>query len=163
MKGLIQQGMQSAVPEEETPTEAQVDSSDDQASPEDDENVERIVIAAQEVLYDDQTHPGIMKMLAAGKDNPAKALSDITLTIIDQLDEQAGGEIPEEAILPAAVELLTLVAELAQKSGTFNADEQVQGESIGHLFAGMEERGWIDEDDKQQIQQMLAEQEGAPA
>lgn len=155
MKGLIAQNInheeQAEAPEQEQ-----------QAAPEaTDEDVERVVLGAKSVLFEDATHDGIVKMLQSGAADPANALARVTTHVITQLDEAAGGKIPDDAILPAAVEILPEVAELAQKSGAFQADDEVMGQAFGKMLQMFEDHGWITDEDKAEMQQILAEQEGA--
>lgn len=154
MAGLIEQGMKPAEEEAPAPEEQAGTAPEAEAS---DENIEKVALAAESVLYDDATHDSVMQMLKAGATDPADALAKITGHILIQLDEQA--DIPEDVILPAAIEILGKVAELAEKTGAFQADENAMGEAVGILFSIMEQQGWISEEDKAEMQQLLAEQE----
>ncbi len=157
MAGLIAQGMQA---EEPVAPEEQPDATPESEAS--DEDIAKIVLAAETVLYEDATHDSVMQMLKSGASNPADSLARVTSHILTQLDEISEGSIPEDAILPASIEILTKVAELAEKTGTFQADEEVMGQAVGVLFSIMEEQGWVTEEDKAEIQQILAEQEAQP-
>lgn len=166
MKGILNEQVQQAPGDEvEAPADegldpAQTGTESAEAS---DEDVERVVLAAQEVLYDERTHKSIVSMLGAMADEPAKALAKVTTDLLVQLDEEAGGEIPDDAILPAAIQILPEISELAQKSGVFEVNDEVMGQAVGEMFLLMEQQGWVTEEDKAEIQQILAEQEGAQA
>lgn len=106
-------------------TEKPQQPSDSTATPEEQEAYERTVLAGMEILYSDATHEGIVKTLRDGAGQPHEALASVTTMIVQQLDEKSGGQIPEVVIIPATEELLSLVAELAQKSGAFEVNDQV--------------------------------------
>ena len=87
---------------------------------------DNVVLAGMKVLFDNKkTNEGIVERLTADKANPAKALSDTAAMLMIQLDQQAGGSIPEEVILPAAIELLEQTSELADSLGLFLIDDAV--------------------------------------
>ncbi len=167
MKGLIAQNMQTEPETEEQalteePVGAQGEPAEQTGEGEaSDEDIERVVIAAQHVLYDEQTHDSIMKTLQTSAKDPAQAIANVTTNIVTQLDEQAGNEIPGDAILPAAAHIIPLVAELGEKAGLFKADEQVQSKAMGQVFADLGEHYGVSEEDMAEIQQILSEEQGA--
>lgn len=163
MNGVIQQGIQAQEPVAPEPEEATAETPEgDDYTPEEQDAIDRVVTAAGQVIYkDDKSHGSIMNMLKSGKDDPAQTLAQVTATIILQLDEKAGGNIPEEVILPASLEILTLVAELAEKSGAFTAGEDVQGQAVGGMLQIFQDKDLISDEDKAELQQILAEHQGA--
>lgn len=89
------------------------------------ENYDKVVLAAMKFLYDDATHPEIMKMLQSGAGDPSGTLAKVAALIVTQLDQKAGGSIPREVVMHAAMEVLGLVAELADKAGVFTVDKAI--------------------------------------
>ena len=136
-------------------------------SPESQQNYEKFVLAGMKILYSEQTHQGIVNMLK--QDEPADAMANVVTTIVTQLDQKSGGRIPEEVILPGAAELLELVAELGQKTGTFQADERTLGLAMQKTVMNLAEQYGVEPADvqallqflpKDQVQQMVQQQQG---
>ena len=132
MPGILQQNMQ-AEQEPEMPMEQEPEMQGEQEpetkgnapSPQSQEAYDRVVAAGMKVLYEDPTHAKIMQMLKAGSDSPEQTLAQVVVLIVSQLDAKAGGKIPRNVIIPAASELIALVAELAQKAGFFQVDDKM--------------------------------------
>ena len=98
------------------------------------ENYKKVVLAGLKILYSDETHQGVMKLLqSAADEGPAVAIASVAAMVITQLDDKAGGKIPEDVILPAAAEILTEVARLASAAGVFEVDESVIKEAMTQL------------------------------
>ena len=100
-----------------------------QADPKSQEHYEQVVLAGMEIIYADETHPQILTMLQQGADAPAQILAQAASLIVTQIDEQAGGQVPENVILPAASEILFYLVELAVSAGLFEVNEQVIAEA----------------------------------
>lgn len=94
------------------------------ATPEEQEAYDKVILAASEVMYGDM-NPEIMKMLELEKNDPPKAIARVATTIIVQLDEKSGGTIQEQLIFPAAAEIAEMTAELADAKKVFPVDENV--------------------------------------
>ena len=140
----------------------------EQATPEENDAIERTVYAAGKVLYGKQTHDQIVKGLADGADNPGKALGDTTMSVMQILDQKSGGKIPAIALIHGAMQVLDLVGELAAQSGAFPTDEQVMQSGMQNLVKSAIEMGIIDPQEVQElidsmdpaeVQQLVAQQE----
>lgn len=144
-------------PEQEGPQEPQKAPQKPQADG-GQEAYERVVLAASDVLYSEETMPDVLNLLKS--DDPAKAIADATVMLIGQLDEQSGGTIPEDVIIPAAAEIAELIAELGQAKGLFQVDEQVLGRAGQHLLIGMAELyGEPTDEEMQDILNSVGEEE----
>lgn len=167
---ILNDAMQTAPTSGQPPPTQSAQNGGEQATPDEQEAYERTVYAAQKALYDDATQGNIMQMLQAGAENPAQALAQATSTLIQQLDEQSGRQIPETVILPASEEILSLVAELAQESGSFEVNDQIMGQAGQQLLKQLADAYYPDgvgEDDiaelmqgmdDKQVQSLVAEQ-----
>lgn len=179
MKGVLQKNTQ----DEEMPQDAgdqneasgaqddgqnQDQESDSNVSPEEQDAYDRVVSAGMHILYDDQTHDGVMKMLQAGEKNPAQAMANVVTMMVTQLDEKSGGKIPEDIILPVTEEFLPMVAELADKAKIFTPDDrtmnlamqqtvQMLGEQYGMNEADIKEA--IGKLDQGEIQKIVSQQQ----
>ena len=80
------------------------------------EEYEKIVMSALSVLNDSSDQ--VVNMLQQSED-PAQGMAEIAALIISQLEEQSGGELAEELILPASEEILENVAEIAGEAQLF--------------------------------------------
>lgn len=95
---------------------------------------EKVVLAGLRVIYDEATHDKIMAFLDAA--DPATSLGRLAATILIELDRRADNQIPETVILPAAMELMDALAELANVSGKFEVTEVV-AENATHVMVTM--------------------------
>ena len=97
-----------------------------EASREDQDAYDRFAMAGLKILYEDKkASSAVVKKLKIDSKEPAKALADTVAMIIVQLDQQSGGKMPEDIILPVATELLEQTAELADSLKLFPVDEAV--------------------------------------
>ncbi len=128
----------------------------DPVTPEEQEAYDRVMSAATQMLYSEQTGPGIMQMLEADADNPVAAVTNVTMTIIGELDDQSNGTLPEEVIPSAVEEIAELSAELMQEAGLANVDnEQTLGRIAQELAAQVADMYDLDENDLMPILQGL--------
>lgn len=130
----------------------------EQATPQEQDAYERVVMAGMKVLYDDSTHAGIMNMLRHGQD-PAKALADTVAMIMVQIDQKSGGKIPEVVILPAAAELLGLTVELAQAAKIFQTDESTVARAMQLLIVDLADKYGVDPTDVQTLMRSVDPQQ----
>lgn len=94
------------------------------ATPEEQEAYDKVILAASEVMYGDM-NPEIIKMLQLEANDPPTAIARVATTIIVQLDDKSGGTIPEQLIFPAAAEIAEMTAELADAKKIFPVDDAV--------------------------------------
>lgn len=117
-------GPQGAQPPAGAPPKVAPGQLEQPATPEEQEQYERVVLAAGEVLYG-QTSDSILEFMQAEAENPPVAIARAAHLILTQLDEKSGGTIPETVILPAAMEIAELCGELAASAGLFEVNEDV--------------------------------------
>lgn len=94
------------------------------ATPAEEQAMASVLNAALAVLYGEQSHDQILQTLKSGS-RPDTALADVASSLMLELDTQAKGQVPETVILPAAMAILSLLAELAQAAGVFEVDDNV--------------------------------------
>lgn len=80
----------------------------------DDDAVKQVVTAAMELLYRAKAINEIVQSIQKGGD-VAKGLADGAYQIMEILDDKSNGKIPAEALAPAAIEILGLIAEDYEK------------------------------------------------
>jgi len=151
--------MQKNIPsnaQKSAPQPAESQSGGETVTPEEQQNYEKLVLASLKVLYSEQTHQGIVKMLQSG--DPAESIANVVTTIILQLDKKSGGKIPEEIILPAAAELVDEVAQLAGKIG-IQVDERVTGQAMQRMVMGLAEEYGVTPEEVQEIMQAIPKEE----
>lgn len=154
--------------------EAPAEQGGDQPTQQEQDSYDRVVLASMRVLYSDQTHQQVMGMLKSGG-QPDEAIANTVSMILLELDKKSGGKIPQEVILPAAAELVQLVAELGDKAGVFKTDERTLALAMQRTIAVVGEKYGIDQADVQallssipneEVQGMVQQQHGyqsAPA
>lgn len=183
--GIIDQQMQPPQPAApaaqgapEAAPEAAPQGGGGEATPQEQEAYERVVMAGMKVLYDESTHPAVMKMLAGGE-APEKDISDTVVMVMLQLDKKSGGKIPQVVIIPAAVELTSLAAELGTQAGIFQADDRIVARAVQMVMIGLGQEYGVDPAEVQEVinsldpetvrkmvdeqRQMTADPQGAPA
>lgn len=138
-----------------------------EATPQEQDAYNRVVMAGMKILYEDQdSHDAVMKMLDGGE-APEKDISDTVVMIMSQIDKKSGGKVPQVVIIPAAVELVSLAAELGEKAGIFQADDSVIARAVQMVIIGLcNEYGVSPEEiaqvmksvDQKQVAQMVQDQ-----
>lgn len=83
---------------------------------------DRVVTAAISVIHK-QGAEAIAQALTKGQRQPAEALAGAASSLVIQVDDKLGG-VPEDVVLPAAGEVLGLVAEFADARGIFTANRR---------------------------------------
>lgn len=89
--------------------------------------VARLAIAATKAVYEDKaTTDQIVQMLKQGADNPAQAVCDVAIHILDGLAEKVSGGVPKEAayVPDVAMGLIGELGELGQHAGAFQWSDQ---------------------------------------
>jgi hypothetical protein len=94
---MQQQGAAQAAPEQ---------------APADANPLQRVIFAAMKVIYTKQTSDGVVKMLRSGE--PATAIAQTCLFVMKALFDESKATIPKEVMIPAALSVIELLAEIAQ-------------------------------------------------
>ena len=175
MAGLISKNMQQE--QQETPQQpdpnlpspvAEGGLSGEPDDPQLDIDIEKVKLAGMAMLYDDKGFESASQELAAGADDPAQAVAILTFNLMKTLDEKSGGQIPESALIPAAVGLMEEVLTIGEATGVITADENTAAQSIQRLIALAIEAGIIDpaaieelmaDMPEEEIRQLVAQQE----
>lgn len=157
MAGLINNAMppKGASQEELAPAASAVaNPAEEPATPEEQDQYKRVVLAGMKILYSKESSAQFVSMLKSGADDPAKALADATSMLIVQLDSKANGAIPDVVIAPAAAELLGLAAELAVKARLFEVDDAVKAKAAQQLLLSLGKEYDVD---PKELQALIAE------
>lgn len=132
----------------------------DEASSESQDAYERVVMAGMKVLYEDEKTRGqIIERLKADAGNPAKTLADTVSMLMIQLDRQAGGKIPEDVIVPAAVELLEQTSELAESLDIVPIDDAVMNHAAQLMMVSIAEEYGTEPEEIQEVMDSMGTDE----
>ena len=139
MAGLIQEQMGMPVAEEkqEMPQDkmaAQSAESEGAEQPEQDEDnpaFQQALTLAYEALYKGDASKDVAKQLRAAP-SVADGLADIAYNITSVIDERTGGEVPDELLVPLAMNVLEEVGEIAEAAGM-----KPQPEDVAQAFKTM--------------------------
>lgn len=82
----------------------------------DQEAYQRVVIAGGKVLYQPEILKKILALIKSAP-NPAAGLAQATALIIKQLVQASKGTMPQSVQIPAAKEIMKMIAEMAQQAG----------------------------------------------
>lgn len=126
----------------------------DTVSPEDQNSYTRTVLAGLKVLGDPKSNAQILQTLQQG-DQPDAALANVTASIMTELDRQSQGKIPEVVIIPAAMEILSELGDVAQKAGVFEVNDQVLTAAAQQLVLKLLTEYGVDPQDVDTVMQQL--------
>ena len=98
---------------------------------------ERVVLAAQKVLYTKPSSDAVIKMLRSGE--PAQAIAQTTLFVMKVLFDESKEKIPPPVMVPSAKAVLFLLSELAGAAGV-QVNEQVSQQAEGLVVQSLEKR-----------------------
>lgn len=84
----------------------------DQGPGEDDPNFQTALNFAMKVLYEKEAAKDIAKQIRSAQD-PVDGLADIAYNITSIVDEQTQGAVPDELLVPLAMQILEEVVEIA--------------------------------------------------
>jgi|ETNvirnome_2_130_1030620.scaffolds.fasta_scaffold03143_3 hypothetical protein len=86
---------------------------------------ERTVMGAMKMLYSEDSFEKVMAVLAQGKDDPIRAVAMVAQQILMMLRKSSKGNITPEILQGAMMEVIAMIAELAEKQGIFTLDESM--------------------------------------
>lgn len=138
-------------------------------SAEDQNSYTRTVLAGLKVLGDPKSNAQILQTLQQG-DQPDAALANVTASIITELDRQSQGKIPEVVLIPAAMEILSELGDVAQKAGVFEVNDQIMTQAAQQLVLKLLTQYGVDPQDvdavlqnldQSKVQGMVKQQQGA--
>lgn len=156
MEGMLKNAMGAApAATDEQPTgQAEEQAGGEQATPEEQENLERIVYAAMEILHAEETNPAIMDMLSSGANNPAQAMADVFSIIMQEIVGQIQGQVDIGVIMESSLEVIGMIGTLAEQAGLFKVDDQINAQAMQLVVVMIAEQLGLDPED---IEALIAE------
>lgn len=119
MAGLIQNQMaDQGMPPQEAP-ESEVS--------ENDPNFQAAIQYAMQVLYEKGAAKDIAAQVRAAQGNPVEGIADIAYEITSVVDEKTEGAVPDELLVPLAMQILEEVVEISEAAGIKLAPADVAG------------------------------------
>ncbi len=128
------------------------------ATPEEQESYEKVVLAAMQILYKDGKE-NIMKQIKNGAGQPGQTIGKIAANLVIQIDNAANGDIPEVVIIPAAAEILELVAEFAEEAGGIKVTDNVIGRALQQMIQTVAEKYGVEPEEVQALIDTMPESE----
>jgi len=122
-----------------------------------DKDLEKAVLAAQDILYEPESLKSAMEAIAGG--NPARAAATLTAALIAQVDDKSGNNMPEDVVIPAAVKVMDELMAYAEKKGVHDFTPEEEKAAVGALMQNLADQ--FGAADPEMIQTAL--QEGAQA
>lgn len=86
-------------------------------SNEKDPNFQAALQYAMQVLYEKGAAKDIAKQVRAAQDNPVDGVANIAYEITSVVDEKTEGAVPDEMLVPLAMQVLEEVVEIAEAAG----------------------------------------------
>ena len=152
MAGLIQQEM-GAPAAEQMPGGMPMGAGEAEGGPEADENnpaFQQALTFAYEALYKNEAAKDVAKQLNAAQ-SLADGMADVAYNITQIIDERTDGQVPDELLVPLAMQVLEEVGEVADAAGLDPQPEDVAGAFKNMILRYMGEQGV----DTTQLQQAM--------
>lgn len=129
MAGLIQQqmGAAPAAAQEQMPGGMPMGAGEAEGGPEPDENnpaFQQALTFAYEALYRNEAAKDVANQLKAAP-TLAEGMADVAYNITQVIDERTDGEVPDEMLMPLAMQVLEEVGEIAEAAGLDPQPEDV--------------------------------------
>ncbi len=141
MAGLIQKQMaDQGMPPQEAP-ESEVS--------ENDPNFQAAIQYAMQVLYEKGAAKDIAAQVRAAQGNPVEGIADIAYEITSVVDEKTEGAVPDELLVPLAMQILEEVVEISEAAGIKLAPADVAGAFKQMILRYLGEQG-VDTSELQQ-------------
>ena len=149
--GLIKQNLQSQEPEEQDPTETDMQEGAEPADKQADEEggetesagpeYEQFIAAAKVILFKEGGLAERIAKTLKASDDPVAVLADEVYRLVAALDERSGGMLADELLAPAAADILGMVAEIAIAAGVKLTTEEISQAMISMVERYMKESG----------------------
>ena len=169
MAGLLQQEMPQGEETLEPQAEPQPEQDETQepqqrqpASQQDQDNKDNVVAACMNAFFDEKLNKHFRQILKAGAKNPEQTLAQVVVMLISGMDKKSGGKIPRNIILPAAEDVITLIAKFAQKYGYFQTDDDIRGRALASAIAQFAKKYGVKQQEVQGMMQQLGAQKDQP-
>lgn len=155
MAGLIQQQMGAAPAAEQSqmPAGMPMGAEEAEGGPEPDESnpaFQQALTFAYEALYKNEAAKDVAKQLKAAQ-SLADGMADVAYNITQIIDERTDGQVPDELLMPLAMQVLEEVGEVAEAAGLSPQPEDVAGAFKTMILRYMGEQGV----DTTQLQQAM--------
>lgn len=128
MAGLIQQGMGAAPAEQAMPAEAEqmgaMEDGEEMAEAESDPGFQQALTYAYEALYKNAAANDVAEQLKAAP-SVAEGMANVAYEITSVVDERTNGDVPDELLMPLAMQVLEEVGEIAEAAGLDPQPEDV--------------------------------------
>jgi hypothetical protein len=137
-----------------------------QASPEEQEQLDRFVHRAYEVMYKPETMQPLLQAMAGG-DDPVDGLAEAAVSVVSRVNdaaEKAGAEIGIDVVMEAGREIIQELADLSTSAGIYDFHQDQDGldgaffRAIDMYRSEMQGAGKLDQataqQDMAQIEQM---------
>lgn len=90
---------------------------------------DRVVLAGMKLLFDKKTNQKIVAAMN-GKQAPDDLIAENIAGLVMLLFKQSKNSIPQQVLIPAAIDLALQFAEFMQRVGTIQVDEQVMASAL---------------------------------
>ncbi|MDX8400950.1 MAG: hypothetical protein R8K20_11995 [Gallionellaceae bacterium] len=159
--GLMQQAAQQPMEQQERmepqqdvePQHGMQDNDGDSDDQQGGGDIQKVVLAAMDMLYSDKMRASSVKMLKGGK--PVVTIPTLAAKLVAIVDEKSGGNMPEDIVIPAAMEILDEVREFAEKADIAYPEEEEDNAIMVMVQDLMESFGVT----KEQVQEFIDQPE----
>jgi hypothetical protein len=121
------------------------------ATQEEQAGYDKLMVAVEAMLQ--ESGEQMISMMETAE-SPARAIAEATILVINQLDEQSGGTIPDELIMAPVEELIMELAEMAERAQLFEVDGKVLNQAAQMVVHDVAASFGISQ---QEIEQVVAE------
>ncbi len=126
-----------------------------QATPDEQNAYERVILAGTEMLYADQSHEQILNILKKEAGTPEDAIASVVVLLTTQIDKKSGGTVPEGVLFAAIEEFVEQAGTLANEAGVFAVDEALLNRAGQKTLMLLGDYYDLDEQDVQEFMNMV--------
>ena len=87
----------------------------------DQEDYERTVLAAQKILYTDESGDAVMNVVKSAA-TPEDGIAEAASMVMLQIDEASGMQVPEDVIIPVSQEIVAELVDMSNEAGLAEID-----------------------------------------
>lgn len=144
---------QAPAEEQETQEAQPQQGGDEEVTPEEQEVFKKVEMMMMDALYDKKINEQVLQSLKRG--GGPESLANAAMMLFLGIDEKLGN-IPLTVVVPAAVNALDQIIELAEEAKIMQVDEQMLGAAVQYLIKMIAEKYEVD---PEELQQLIAENE----
>jgi len=151
------EGTPVAAQGEATPQESLTKENDD-LTPEEREAYDAAMRMVSDTIYsDDTSNNAVMTQLENGE--PIEAIADVTLFIIDLVEQAFNGAVPESIVVPVSDQISDMLLELMEAKGMIKLDQTIYSRTKAAVMNSLMDAYGVEDADMEELLQGVSAEE----